>query len=94
MYARLTGSNAHEKSIINRCNNLKELKDELVHLANKFHCIEKQISRGSKEQFYLGDRFGYSVAYIDNLLHAINNIAVKMEYKIYSPNGAWFIKSI
>lgn len=92
LYAQLTASTIHEQSIINDCQNLKELKEELVYLANKFYAIKSQLPK--QFQYYNGERYCSSPRRTEEILSAVHNIASKLNYEIYSPNGAWFIKTI
>ena len=92
LYAQLTATNSLEQSIIRDCKDLKELKDELVYIANKFYAIESQLHKQC--QHYSGRRYFYTPDFTKRTLSAVHNIASKLNYEIYSPNGAWFIKTI
>lgn len=92
LYANLTGSTRHEQKIIDSCESLNELKQELVYIVDKFECIRSQ--RHKETQYYQGERYNYGQANIDSALNSAHSIARKLNYVIYSPNGAWFIKTI
>jgi len=77
--------------IIREAVDYKDLKDILVGKANKFYCIRRQLDKDI--QWYGGERFCYTAETTNRVLMAIHLIAQKMNYSIYSPNGAWFIKS-
>lgn len=80
-----------ERNVIKGTSTFKELKDELVHLANKFYCLRKQKDTTCK--WYLGERYFDDANVIENTLHAIHSIAERMHYNIYSQNGHWYIES-
>jgi len=79
--------------IIKEAVDVNDLKDILVHKANKFYCIRRQIEANKDIQWYGGERFYYTLETTNNVLMAIHSIAEKLNYSIYSPNGFWFIKS-
>jgi hypothetical protein len=82
-----------EKSIVRECSTYKELKENLAWYANKFHSIA-QVVQHCKVQYYLGETNFYSPSEVQNILNATYNIASELGLEIYSPNGAWFVRSI
>jgi len=80
-----------ERAILKGTSNFKELKDELVHLANKYYCLRKQKDTTCK--WYHGERYFDDANVIENTLKGIHSIAERMNYNIYSPNGHWYIES-
>lgn len=79
--------------ILREAESLNDLKDTLVYKANKFYCIRRQIEANKDIQWFGGERFCYTAEVTNRVLMAIHDIAEKMNYTIYSPNGFWFIKS-
>jgi len=96
LYTRLTASTVTEKIIIERADNLRDLKIELCESMNKYNCILSQVLRGSEFQFYSGYRYSYNMESdtCNKVITACKNIALKMNYKLYSPNGFWYIKTL
>ena len=95
LYARLAASTPAEQIIINRATNLRELKIELCETMNKYSSIQDQLCKGAAKQYYNGFQYGFmkhsnSCA---KILTACNNIALKMNYELYSVNGFYFIRS-
>jgi hypothetical protein len=93
LYCNLIASNATENILINRANNLKELKIELCETMNKYSTIQEQLYRGAKIQYYNGYSYSHSLEGCSKIVSACINIAFKMNYKLYNPNGFWYIKS-
>lgn len=87
LYANLKASNYIEHLIISDCSSLGEIKSNLVHYANKHNCLLRQ--KGTVK-YYLGSPYYREDS--DRWLDAVNSIASKLGYVIYSPNGCWFIK--
>ena len=93
LYCSLIASNATENILINRADNLKELKIELCETMNKYSTIQEQLYKGANIQYYNGYRYNYSLEGCSKIVSACMNIALKMNYKLYSQNGFWYIKS-
>jgi len=84
---------SYTSKIVREAVDVNDLKDILVHKANKFYCIRRQIEANKDIQWYGGERFCYSAETTNRVLMAVHTIAEKMNYEVYSPNGFWFIKS-
>jgi hypothetical protein len=95
LYARLTAATPAEQIIMKRANNLKELKIELCETMNKYSTIQDQICTGASQQYYNGFQYGFMKHSntCAKILTACNNLALKMNYELYSVNGFYFIKS-
>jgi hypothetical protein len=93
LYCNLIASNPTENILINRVDNLKELKIELCETMNKYSTILDQLYKGAKIQYYEGYVYDHSFEGCGKIINACMNIALKMNYELYSPNGFWYIKS-
>jgi hypothetical protein len=76
--------------IINDCENARELKCELEWQFNKYKCLEEQSSK--KELWNAGNKYSFLPQKIAHRLLDLTKIADAMNYEVYSPNGAYFIK--
>ena len=91
LFSKLTATNKEERVIMDGCETFKDLKSNLQYYANMFYAIERQLN--NTFQFYFGERYMYHAYDVKLMLDAIHNVAGKLNYELYSPNGAWFIKS-
>lgn len=91
LFENMIITNKYENFVTVGCNNVKEVKDNLVHYANMYYCLKKQCYKAVG--YYLGESYMLSESKIDSTIDAIHSVAGKLGYVVYSPNGAWFIKS-
>ena len=77
--------------ILSSCEDYKQLKEVLVHLLNKNYCLLSQDE--SKARWYLGKTYFTSNNKLRDVNDNVFQIAEELGYQLYSPNGAWFIKS-
>ena len=71
---------------------VRELKDSLQHLANKFYCLKEQ--EGKPYKMYLGQHYLTTDAKVDRVLASVHAIANRCGYEVYSPNGFWFVRPL
>lgn len=80
-----------ERFILSDVCSVKELKDDLKYCADKYYALKKQEGRGYK--MYHGQIQIVSDAKVDAIIQAVHSVANKCGYEVYSPNGAWFVRS-
>jgi hypothetical protein len=84
-------STAFAERIIRDCENAQELKCELEWQFNKYKCLEGQ--KDKLQQWNLGTKYSFLPEQIAQRLLDLTKIADAMNYEVYSPNGAYFIKT-
>jgi hypothetical protein len=79
--------------ILTDCDDIRELKSELKHLADKYYCLAEQEHRAIK--YYLGTPCRISHKSVLEMIDVIKDIADKCGYELYSVNKgfSYFIKS-
>jgi hypothetical protein len=77
--------------IIRDCENARELKCELEWQFNKYKCLEEQ--KNKLQQWNAGTKYSFLPQQIAQRLLDLTKIAEAMNYEVYSPNGAYFIKT-
>jgi hypothetical protein len=81
-----------DRLILTDVDSVRELKDNLQYLANKFYCLKKQ--EGKPYKMYLGQHYTTTDAKVDRILASVHGIAKRCGYEVYSPNGSWFVQPL
>jgi hypothetical protein len=85
------GSN-EDRFILRDVQSVRDLKDNLQYLANKFYCLKRQ--EGKPCKWHLGELYFTSDVDVDRMIQSVHAIANRCGYEVYSPNGAWFVQPL
>lgn len=71
---------------------LNDFKSNIQYYANFCACIESQLHKTVK--YYHGNPYFLDKTDIDLIMIAVRSMCKHVGYELYSPNGAWFVRSI
>ena len=72
--------------------NLRDFKQNIQYYANFCSCIERQLDK--HVQYHHGNPHFMCHSDVKDIWNAMQSMCSVVGYEIYSPNGAWFVRSI
>ena len=84
--------NKYWRRVMSDIQTLNEFKSSVEWTINHVDCCAKQLHK--HVQYHHGNPYYYHPCDLNEMRDACYDICKVMGYEIYSPNGAWFVRSI
>lgn len=82
----------HFRVILDGIESLNDFKSTIEWFANHIDCCGKQLHK--YVQYHHGNKYYYHKTDLDAMANACYTMCDYVGYELYSPNGAWFVRSI